>query len=175
MARTVKIKRNNIQELIRMADIGRPKLFNTPEEMADRIDNYFNSITITKPCWNNVIIGYEDEEKRVPIYKQEPILNNNGEQITKDTYFEHPSVIALAHYLEMDRRSLLNYEKDPLFFPTIKKAKEKIELYLEYELYRGQGQVAGIVFNLKNNFDWKDKQEIDQNINLNSKLEDFIK
>ena len=37
---------------------------------------------------------------------------------------------------------------------------------LETELLRSSGQVAGVIFNLKNNFGWKDAQQLDHNVSL---------
>lgn len=69
----------------------------------------------------------------------------------------------LAVDLETSRRTLVNYEEKEEFFHTIKKAKQRIESWTEEQLYRNT-QVTGVIFNLKNNYDWKDKQEIDQTI-----------
>lgn len=68
----------------------------------------------------------------------------------------------LAYYLDMDRKSLLNYSKDEKFFPTIKKARQRVEMMLEEQLYR-LGNNSGIIFNLKNNFGWIDKIEDTEN------------
>ena len=38
-------------------------------------------------------------------------------------------------------------------------ARQKVEHALEKHLY--QGSVVGTIFNLKNNFGWKDKSEVD--------------
>ena len=65
----------------------------------------------------------------------------------------------LAYYLEIDRRTLLNYSKDEDYFPLIKKARDRVQMQLEEGLYR-LGNNSGIIFNLKNNFDWKDKMEV---------------
>jgi len=63
----------------------------------------------------------------------------------------------LAYYLDMDRQTLLNYSKEEQFFGTIKKARDRVELWWEENL---QGNsVTGTIFNLKNNFGWKDKTE----------------
>ena len=70
----------------------------------------------------------------------------------------------LAYALDMDRKSLLNYSKDEKFLPTIKKAKLKIEQQLEESLYR-LGNNSGIIFNLKNNYGWKDQVEINKEEN----------
>jgi hypothetical protein len=55
------------------------------------------------------------------------------------------------------------------FSNTIKKAKQIIEKYNAEQLYRKE-QVTGIIFNLKNNFDWKDKSEVDSNVNLKAEI-----
>ena len=53
---------------------------------------------------------------------------------------------------------------------TIKKARDKVQMQLEECLYR-LGNNSGVIFNLKNNFDWKDKIEHSssevENINKN--------
>ena len=69
------------------------------------------------------------------------------------------TVSGLAYALDMDRRSLLNYSKDEKFFPTIKRAKQKIEQQLEEKGLMGTSNATFTIFNLKNNFDWVDKQE----------------
>ena len=83
-----------------------------------------------------------------------------------DAYFQdmsdsggHPTVTGLALALDMCRDSLINYGKDKEFFVTVKRAKLRIENYLETRLY--ENAVAGTIFNLKNNFGWKDSQHVE--------------
>ena len=76
----------------------------------------------------------------------------------------------LAYYLGIDRKTLLNYSKNEEYFHTIKKARDKVQMQLEECLYRLVNN-SGVIFNLKNNFDWKDKIEHSssevENINKN--------
>lgn len=72
----------------------------------------------------------------------------------------------LALALDMDRRSLLNYSKNDEFFPTIKKARNKVETYVEERLF--YPNATGVIFNLKNNFNWEDKQELNHSGNINN-------
>lgn len=65
-----------------------------------------------------------------------------------------PTMSGLAYHLGMDRRTLLEYSKDDVFSPTIKRARERVHQALEQRLYGNN--VTGIIFNLKNNFGWKD-------------------
>lgn len=70
------------------------------------------------------------------------------------------TVTGLAMELGLDRRSLVNYSERDEFFPTIKKAKARVERYIEEHMY--SANVTGLIFNLKNNFGWVDRQEIEQ-------------
>jgi hypothetical protein len=63
----------------------------------------------------------------------------------------------LALALGMDRRTLVDYAHRDEFLPTVKSARQEVENCLEEHLF-GNG-VTGVIFNLKNNFGWKDKTE----------------
>jgi len=66
----------------------------------------------------------------------------------------------LAYYLGFNSRtSLLNYEGREEFMVTIKRAKLKIEGQRARQLVQSQGVVAGQIFDLKNDFGWRDQQE----------------
>lgn len=91
-------------------------------------------------------------------------------QIKIDAYFDmcdennRPYTMSgLANSLDCDRDTVLNYSKKEEYFGTIKKAKRRVEEYVECRLF--QGKATGPIFNLKNNFGWKDKKEIEHNHN----------
>ena len=87
-----------------------------------------------------------------------------------------PTVTGLGYVLDMSRQDLINYEKcfecDRLkqypdsvrrgFVDTIKGAKRFIESCLEDKLINGNTTPIGLIFALKNNYGWVDKQEIKQ-------------
>lgn len=109
-----------------------------------------------------------------------PPKYNKKEELQKkiDLYFkncdlmhEPYTVTGLALALDMSRQDLINYSKKDEFFDTIKKAKMKVEVYLEKRLII-DSSTTGIIFNLKNNYGWKDKQE---NLNVGISYEDYIK
>lgn len=75
------------------------------------------------------------------------------------------TVSGLAVALDTTRRTLLDYEEKDEFSHTIKKAKAKIEAYNEEMLYNKNIPTTGVIFNLKNNYGWKDKQEIEAEVN----------
>lgn len=67
------------------------------------------------------------------------------------------TITGLAMALDIDRQTLINYGRKEDYFGTVKKARVKVENYLEKSLHGNA--VTGTIFNLKNNFGWKDKQE----------------
>ena len=82
-----------------------------------------------------------------------------------DAYFkscdekEKPyTMTGLAIALGICRKTLVNYSNSDLFYTLIKNAKAKVEEQLEESLYR-LGNNSGVIFNLKNNYGWVDKQE----------------
>ena len=68
-----------------------------------------------------------------------------------------PTMAGLARALGMCRQTLLNYAEKDEFLDTIKEARLVVEEALEDRLY--DPSPTGVIFNLKNNFDWKDKTE----------------
>lgn len=76
------------------------------------------------------------------------------------------TITGLAIALDTDRQTLINYEEREEYFDTIKKVKQIVENYAEEKLFNGSN-TAGVIFNLKNNYsNWKDKQEIDANVDM---------
>ena len=77
----------------------------------------------------------------------------------------------LAYYLGIDRKTLLNYSKNEEYFHTIKKARDRVQMQLEENALSNKANPTFTIFNLKNNFDWKDKIEHSssevENINKN--------
>ena len=85
----------------------------------------------------------------------------------------------LAYYLGIDRKTLLNYSKNEEYFHTIKKARDKVQMQLEENALSNKANPTFTIFNLKNNFDWKDKIEHSssevENINKNlSNIADLL-
>lgn len=124
--------------------MGRPLKFNTPEEMQKRIDLYFLACKLRQSGDMKLIDGLTDEELSIV----------DG---IDDIY---PTVTGLGLALDMSRHTLISYEEKDAFIHTIKKAKQRVENAIEQRLFHNNA--TGSIFNLKNNFDWKDKQEVDQ-------------
>jgi hypothetical protein len=119
---------------------GRPPFFKTPQELQEKINDYFDS------CWVDKIIEVTDKEGNCTA--------------TNSRYQNRPYTIAgLAEYLGFcSRTSLLDYDAKMEFLNIIKKAKLKVEMNVEEFLLEGKN-AAGPIFWLKNHADYKDKQE----------------
>ena len=77
----------------------------------------------------------------------------------------------LAYYLGISRQTLVNYSNQDQFFDAIKKARDRVQMQLEENALSNKANPTFTIFNLKNNFDWKDKIEHSssevENINKN--------
>lgn len=111
-----------------------------------------------------------------------PRLYDNVDQMNKivDKYFkdckkdDRPYTMSgLAHALGMDRRSLINYSDRDEFFLTIKCARERVEQQLEENALGNKSNAVFTIFNLKNNFGWKDTTEVKVD-EESSKLDELI-
>lgn len=89
------------------------------------------------------------------------------------------TVSGLALWLDCTRETILNYEAgnrnhmDENISYTLRKAKLQILNYAEDSLWTCK-RTAGVIFNLKNNWGWKDRQEVEQTITTNKNIADFM-
>lgn len=121
---------------------GRPPVYETPEALISRINEYFN--------W----IGGEYHEEDGP----------EGEKVKVcDRAPERPTVTGLALFLGFDsKQSLYDYKKKEEFSYPIKRALSVVENAYENALM-SQG-ATGAIFALKN-MEWTDKQQYDHTSN----------
>lgn len=120
---------------------GRPRKFTDNDLLKEKVDAYFD---------------WCDEQSRT-------FTDDKGRtKVVNKPY----TMSGLALYLDADTDTINEYQKgvyddkDNMFSVTLKKARKKIENYAEEQLFSGNN-TAGIIFNLKNNFHWSDKKEID--------------
>jgi hypothetical protein len=77
----------------------------------------------------------------------------------KGEYIRPPTVTGLAVALDTNRETLCNYEDKEDYFDTIKEAKSRCEAWVEENALLGKANATFSIFNLKNNYGWKDKME----------------
>lgn len=159
---------------------GRPLKFATVEELQGRIEAYFADCD---PHMLEVTEWIQARDSKGQLKKDENGNNYLVEITHKKMTEQIPyTVTGLALALDTSRQTLLEYENEvegrekanPKFADTIKKAKVKIENFNERMLYNPSP--VGTIFNLKNNFGWKDKteQEVDLKGKINIALVEFV-
>ena len=130
---------------------GPPLKYKTKEELKEVIDRYFDY------CDNRLVQGYDNK------------TNEQFAYISPEPY----TMSGLAYSIGLSRQGLLDYSNRDEFLDTIKDARRKVETDVERRLMEGKAQ-TGAIFNLKNNFGWKDKSEIDQNIRIPKSILDGV-
>lgn len=131
---------------------GRPLKFRSAKALQMKIDEYFDS------CDNNTA----------------PVMTKTGAIVDMPSPKPY-TITGLALALDTSRQTLLNYAEREEYFDTIRKAKLRIENYVEESLWTPK-ITSGVIFNLKNNFGWVDKQNVEhsgettQNVNNNMDL-----
>lgn len=133
---------------------GRKPFYNSPEEMQEKIDEYF------KLCEGEPLLDSDGV----------PMRNKYG-KIIRDGR-KPPTITGLALALGFaSRQALLNYEAKDTFYDTITRAKSRVEQYTEERLFDKDGN-AGAKFSLMNNFKgWKEQQDVNMTM---GKLEDIL-
>lgn len=121
--------------------VGRPLQYKTLKELQDAVDEYFLF------CDNRTKKIY-DEKKGAEYMISDPAPY---------------TMSGLANRLNLSRQGLLDYDERDQFLDTIKKARNKVQEDVETRLM--EKAPTGAIFNLKNNFGWKDKTETDVTIN----------
>lgn len=122
---------------------GRPPVFNSVEEMVEKINEYFNfGVRIRKYVLGKAPNQYE---VNVPV----------------------PTITGLCSYIGFEsRQSFYDYEEREGFSYTIKRARLFIEQ--EYEEQLSTGNTIGAIFALKN-MGWRDKTETEHSGELTVK------
>jgi len=128
---------------------GRPKAFNSPEELQEAINEYFE---------------YCDSQKEISI-------NDKGQtKVIQKPY----TISGLCVFLDITRETLNEYSKKQEYSDTIKKARQIVESYVEENSLIGRLNPVVSIFNLKNNFGWVDKIEVNTNTGNEQLTQDDI-
>lgn len=118
--------------------MARPVKYETVEELQKVIDEYFDW------CDNRTRTIYDDKTgKEVLVVYPAPY-----------------TMSGLARRLGLSRQGLMEYKAKPEFTQAIMDARERIHEDVETRLMETKNQ-SGAIFNLKNNFGWKEEQHTD--------------
>lgn len=128
--------------------IGRPRKYETPEDMQKIIDEYFNECR---------------ENGKYPTVSMLAYRLNMGRQ----------DLINYENCIDLDTLKNCSDEMRKRFMDTVKKAKQYIEGGYEDRLINDGRTPIGTIFTLKNNYNWVDKTEVEQtNKTIEISLED---
>ena len=129
---------------------GRPLKYKTVEELESAIEEYFNY------CDNRIKQVHSKEGESYAIADPEPY-----------------AMSGLAYALGIDRKTLLNYSYKDDYSPLLKRARSRVEADVERRMLHKDTFTPGLIFNAKNNFDWKDKTETDTTVHLPKPIMDL--
>lgn len=146
--------------------VGRPLKFKSAKDLQTKIDKYFADCD---PHMEEVSEWVEARDESGKLLKDKNGLNYLVQVQHKILTKQKPyTITGLALALDTSRETLLEYQERPEFVDTIKKAKDRCHNYVEDSLLTSNP--TGAIFNLKNNYGWKDKTEVDSNIRGDIKL-----
>lgn len=128
------------------------------------VERYFDSITREVILTEKKATGRYDEKGHM-IFEDVPVENRLGKKVVVTEYLIPPSEGGLSAFLGIHRSTWWNYcdsEKHPEFFDTTSYARGRIHAYLEQESLTRQGKdLKGVLFNLENNFGYREKQSVE--------------
>ena len=140
--------------------MGRPKKY-TPESLRRAVKKYFLSITREKTVQERVPTGKKDGDGH-EIYEMKPVVNQLGDEMTVIEYVIPPSVGGLCQFLGIHRSTWSEWAKDEEFSDTVMRAQGRMQAWNEEQLLTRPGKdLKGIVFNLENNYGYREKSSVE--------------
>ena len=134
---------------------GRPLKFTSVEELQTKIDIYFNECD---PHWIEEYDWIKKRDSSGKLVKDEDGQDVYVEKLVRKKTNQIPyTITGLALALSTTRDLLIDYEDKEKFSDTIKDAKMRCHNYAELNLFGSNA--TGPIFNLKNNYNWRDKTE----------------
>lgn len=151
--------------------MGAPKKYDE-KTLASAVKRYFKSITREVELTEKKPTGEKDKMGHM-VYEDVVVMNALGKPVKVTEYLIPPTVGGLSEFLGIHRdtwNDYCNHDKHPEFSDTTTYAQGRIHAYLEREMLTRQGKdLKGVLFNLENNFGYKERHEI-----VNDTVESFL-
>ena len=126
--------------------VGRPVKYKSVEELDTAIQSYFD---MCDPHLEDRLVESGVDERGETIFLKRKLMTEQ----------QPYTVSGLARALGITRDTLINYKERDEFSDSIARAYERCHEWAERQLC---GKAAsGAAFSLKNNWNWRDKQEVD--------------
>ena len=143
--------------------MGAPRSYDTPEKLEKAIGKYFKSITRMVEATEMVDTGEKDGDGH-KIYAPQPIKNSLGKTVMVEQFIVPPTLWDLCQSLGICESTWENYcdpEKHPEFLGATMRARGRLRAWNQKELLTREGKnLKGIIFNLENNYGYREKHDI---------------
>lgn len=141
----------------------------TPETLQRAVEKYFKTITRKVKVTEKVDTGKKDSSGHV-IWENRPVTNCLGKELEVTEYLVPPSVAGLCEFLGIHRSTWAEYCSQEEFSDTTSHARGRMQGWREEQLVTRK-DVKGIVFDLENNYGYRERQHIQ----VSGSIEDFLK
>ena len=152
---------------------GRPRAYESNEKLRKAVDKYFASITREKTLTEKKETDQLDKYGHV-IYEDVPIINRLGKPVTVTEFVYPPTIADLCDFLHIEHSCWANYanpDKHPEFVETITYVRGRMRDWNEKELLMREGKnINGIIFNLENNYGYRERTQV----SVNGSLEQYL-
>lgn len=138
---------------------GRPRKYATATAFQNAVNRYFLRTSRVVGVTEQVPTGRFDQHGHM-ICEERTVKNQLGETATRVEYLQKPSVAAICTEIGISRDTWNEYERREGYDAVCAAAKLEIERYLVERLGSGKGD-SGVMFNLKQNYGWKDRMEVE--------------
>lgn len=135
---------------------GRPRVYETPEELLEAVEAYFGKISRTVDATEMVDTGERDGSGH-RIFEPKVVQNDDGDVIRIVEFLIPPSITDLCLELGITRQTWVNYGNREGYLQVTEWAKARVESYLRRESLTRTKGLQGVIFNLEQNF--KDEQK----------------
>lgn len=141
--------------------MARPKKY-TKKALNEAVERYFDSISREVTLTEKRDTGKRDGSGHV-IYETVEITNKLGEPAKVTEYIVPPTVGGLCEFLGIHRSTWAEWcdpNVHPEFSDTTTRARGRMRAWCESQLLTRK-DVKGIIFNLQNNYDYRERREIE--------------
>ena len=141
--------------------MARPRKY-SKKALREAVDRYFDSITRMVAVTEKQDRGRRDDKGHI-VFDEVPVTNRLGEQVEVLEYVVPPTVGGLCEALGIHRSTWAEWcdpNKHPEYSDTTTHARGRMRAWCEEQLLIRK-DVKGIIFNLQNNYDYKERHEVD--------------
>lgn len=140
----------------------RTKKYETAAALLKVIDKYFDKISGMVDVTEVVMLLDDDGHpvigKKGPIYVQQKVYDKNGKVRQRLQYYVPPSLAALCLDIGVSQVTWAAYSDDDELGPVCAYAKLRVEAYLTEQVNLRE-RPQGVIFNLQNNYGWRERSE----------------